>query len=170
MWIGIGSIIMMFAGLTSAYIVKREQAGWVSFNLPAAFWISTGVILASSLALMLALKKFKEREIQAYRIFIASAFFLGVLFIIFQVVGFSQLMKQGITFTGKVSYSFLYVIVGIHALHVLGGVIALMVMFMKAFRVKTKSYNSVPLEVVSTYWHFVDILWIYLLIFLLMIK
>ena len=95
---------------------------------------------------------------------------LGVLFIGVQLLGFKELWAKGITLQANVSYSFLYVIVGLHAAHVIGGVIALIVNFAKAFSTKTRNYDSVPVELVSTYWHFVDILWIYLLIFLLMIR
>ncbi len=170
LWVGIGSILMMFAGLTSAYIVKRNQANWVTFNLPNAFWYSTAVIILSSLTLMLASKAFKERAMSRYRILTAVTLILGVLFIGLQIIGFRQLWHNGITFTGNVSFSFLYTIVGIHAAHVIGGIIALLFMSIKAFGSKVRNYSSVPVELVSTYWHFVDILWIYLLIFLLMIR
>lgn len=170
LWVGIGSILMMFAGLTSAYIVKRNQAGWLSFDLPAAFWYSTAVMILSSVSLFLALKAFRERMMSRYRILMAVTLALGVLFIALQVVGFSQLWHAGVTFTGNVSYSFLYAIVGIHAAHVLGGIIALIVMSLKAFNSKIKNYSTVPVELISTYWHFVDLLWIYLLVFLLMIR
>ncbi len=86
------------------------------------------------------------------------------------MLGFNQLWNLGLTLTSSVSYSFLYVIVGLHALHVIGGVIALIVMAIKAFSTRTRVYSSVPVELISTYWHFVDILWIYLLVFLLMIQ
>ena len=95
---------------------------------------------------------------------------LGVLFIVFQVLGFQQLWEKQVTLTKSVSYSFMYVIVGLHAVHVAGGLIALIVLFAKAFSTKTRTYNSIPVELVSTYWHFVDVLWIYLLAFLIMIR
>ena len=170
LWIGIGSIIMMFAGFTSAYIVKRNQANCETFDLPKIFWFGTAVLLLSSGTLIIALRSFKKREVLKYRGLISATFLLGVLFIVLQLVGFSQLTNAGITFRGNVCYSFLYVIVGIHALHVLGGIVALAFMFVKAFSVKSRSYSSMPLEIMNTYWHFVDILWIYLLIFLIMIK
>jgi len=170
LWVGIASIIMMFAGLTSAYIVKRNLPNWVAFALPQVFWYSTAVIIISSITLMQALKAFKQREIQRYRSLVIATLVLGVLFVILQVVGFSELWRNGMTLQANVSFSFLYVIVGLHALHVLGGIIALLILFLKAFSSKVRSYDSVPVEVVSTYWHFVDFLWIYLLIFLIMIR
>ena len=170
LWVGIGSLLMMFAGLTSAYIVKRNQANWQTFDLPQLFWYSTAAIVLSSVAIFLAEKAFKQREMAKYRRLLSVTVILGVLFIVFQALGFQQLWTKGITLQANVSYSFLYVIVGLHAAHVLGGIIALVVLFAKAFSSKTRNYNSVPVELVSTYWHFVDILWIYLLIFLLMIR
>ena len=167
---GIGSILMMFAGLTSAYIVKRNQANWISFELPVAFWYSTAAIIASSIVLFFAGKAFRQREMPKYRWLVTATTILGALFIALQVIGFMQLWSKGITLQASVSYSFLYVIVGLHAAHVIGGIIALFLLIAKAFSKKVRSYNNLPVELVSTYWHFVDILWVYLLIFLLMIR
>jgi len=169
LWIAIGSIIMMFAGLTSAYIVKRQQPGWTSFEIPRAFWYSTGVILVSSVTVQMALRAFKERKIRSYRNLIAFTFVLGLVFIALQFLGFSEIWNSGVTFNGSGAGQFLYVIAGLHALHVLGGVLVLAVMFLKAFSTTRRSYNSVPVEVANTYWHFVDVLWIYLFIFFLAI-
>ena len=170
LWVGIGSLLMMFAGLTSAYIVKRNQANWQSFDLPQFFWFSTIAILASSATIYLAEKAFKQREMKRYRTLVLATLVLGVLFIVFQLLGFQQLWANEVTLQKNVSYSFMYVIVGLHAAHVVGGLIALIVLFAKAFSTKTRIYNSIPVELVSTYWHFVDILWIYLLLFLIMIR
>jgi cytochrome c oxidase subunit III len=170
LWVGIGSLVMMFAGLTSAYIVKRNQANWQTFDLPQLFWYSTVAIILSSITIYLAEKRFKQREMQKYRTLLGVTVILGVLFIVLQGLGFQQLWAKGITLQASVSYSFLYVIVGLHAAHVLGGILALALLFVKTFSTKKRNYNSVPVELVSTYWHFVDILWIYLLVFLMMIR
>lgn len=170
LWVAIASILMMFAGLTSAYIVKRNQANWFSFDLPKVFWYSTAVILASSFTMLLAERKFKSREMSAYRGMITTTFLLGILFVALQVIGFITLSRSGLPLQKNVSVSFLYVIIGLHALHVLGGIIALMIIFARAFSKRLRNYNAVPVEVMATYWHFVDFLWIYLLIFLLMIR
>ena len=170
LWVGIGSILMMFAGLTSAYIVKRNQANWVTFDLPVVFWYSTAAIILSSVTLFLSTRAFRERAMGRYRIYVIATLALGVLFILLQFAGFRQLWQAGITLTGNVSYSFLYIIVGFHAVHVLGGIIALVIMSLKAFSSKVRNYSIVPVELIGTYWHFVDILWIYLLVFLLMIR
>ncbi len=170
LWVGIGSIVMMFAGLTSAYIVKRNQSGWVSYELPIAFWYSTIVILLSSLTIHLSAKCFKERMMGKYRKWMAATMLLGVLFVVLQFIGFKEFWQMGMTLQANVSFSFLYVIVGLHGLHILGGVVALIVMSLKAFSKKTRNYSIVPVDLICTYWHFVDLLWLYLLIFLIMIR
>ena len=170
LWVALGSIIMMFAGLTSAYIVKRDQPGWTTFEIPKVFWYSTGVILLSSLTVQMALKAFRDRELQNYRRLITVTALLGVLFMVLQLTGFRQIWNSGVTLKGSGAGQFLYVIAGLHILHVLGGVIVLIIMFLKAFVSRTRSYNIVPVELISTYWHFVDLLWIYLFIFFLLIN
>jgi cytochrome c oxidase subunit 3 len=170
LWVGIASIIMMFAGFTSAYIVKRNLTNWVTFDLPEIFWYSTAVILLSSLTIMASRKLFKQGEMAKYRRLLAVTMLLGILFVILQTIGFLSLWEKGFTLTKNVSFSFLYIIVGLHALHVLGGVIALLIVLIKAFSVRIKTYSSVPIDLMSIYWHFVDFLWIYLLIFLILIR
>jgi cytochrome c oxidase subunit 3 len=170
MWVAIGSILMMFAGLTSAYIVKSNQTGWIPVKIPGVFWVSTAVIVLSSLTIHLALRSFRNREMRQYRLLVAATFVLGALFVFLQWLGFQELWNLKIRFSGSVGAGqFLYVIFGLHAIHVFGGIIALMIIFLKAFFGKIKTYSSVPLEVAATYWHFVDLLWIYLLVFFLII-
>jgi cytochrome c oxidase subunit III len=170
LWIAIGSIVMMFAGLTSAYIIKRNQADWITFELPMAFWYSTAAIVLSSITIWMAERSFKNRNMAKYRQLLIATLLLGIAFVVLQVIGFSQMWNQGLTLTKNVSVSFLYPIVGLHAIHVIGGVFVLGVMFLKAFNQRLRTYSAVPVEIMSTYWHFVDILWIYLLIFLVLIR
>jgi len=165
MWVGIGSIIMMFAGLTSAYIVKRSQANWTMLEIPEIFWLSTMTILAS---MQLAVKAFRERNMKKYRSMLSTTAFLGLAFLIMQVVGFMQYRSMDIRLVGagsNASYSFLLAIASLHAAHVFGGVVALVIIARKALSSRKRSYSSVPVEVIATYWHFVDILWIYLILF-----
>jgi cytochrome c oxidase subunit 3 len=171
--VAIGSILMMFAGLTSAYIVKRAQANWALLEIPKAFWISTVVILASSLTAYLAQKAFKERQMLRYRQMLGITALLGLAFLILQIVGFTALTKQDIKLVGagsNASFSFLLAIASLHGLHVLGGVVAFFVMYVRSRNAKIRNYNPVPIEVASTYWHFVDLLWIYLIIFFSLMK
>lgn len=173
LWVAIGSILMMFAGLTSAYIVKRSQASWLMIEIPMMFWYSTATILASSVTVQLALKALKKREMINYRRLLAVTAVLGVLFIVLQIAGFRQFAAQDIRLVGagsNASYSFLLAISGLHGLHVLGGVVALVVIAIRALNSSTRSYSSVPLEIAATYWHFVDALWIYLFIFFTWMK
>ena len=169
LWVAIGSMLMMFAGLTSAFVVKSNQIGWQSISLPKIFWVSTVVIIISSITLQIALRSFKQRDMGRYRLMIGLTLLLGVSFIVLQWMGFQQLWEQRITFRGSGAGQFLYVIFGLHGLHLIGGIIALTVMFIKAFAGKVKLYSSVPVDVMTTYWHFVDLLWIYLLVFFLII-
>lgn len=169
LWVAIASILMMFAGLTSAFIVKSNQVNWRGVDLPVFFWYSTVVILLSSLTVQMALRAFRQREMSKYRSLMILTLILGVVFVVLQWFGFEALWKQDITFKGGGAGQFLYVIFGLHALHVIGGVITLLVMSLKAFFGKIKLYSAVPVEVVATYWHFVDLLWIYLLLFFLVI-
>lgn len=173
LWVAIGSILMMFAGLTSAYIVKRSQASWLMIEIPMMFWYSTVTILASSATVQLALKALKKREMINYRRLLVVTAVLGVLFVVLQVAGFTQFAAQDIRLVGagsNASYSFLLVISCLHAIHVLGGVVALVVIAIRALNSSTRSYSSVPLEIAATYWHFVDALWIYLFIFFTWMK
>jgi len=168
MWVAIGSILMMFAGLTSAYIVKRSQASWLMLEIPTIFWYSTVAILASSVTVHLALRAMKQRELMTYRRLLVVTAVLGVLFLVLQIAGFMQFEARDIRLVGagsNASYSFLLAISGLHGLHVLGGVIALVVITIRAISSSVRNYNTVPLEIVATYWHFVDLLWIYLFIF-----
>ncbi|ULQ51588.1 cytochrome c oxidase subunit 3 [Flavihumibacter fluvii] len=170
LWVAIGSIIMMFAGLTSAYIVKRSQPNWSTFEMPVIFWYSTVVILLSSLTIQMALRSFKQRDRMKYRGLLTLTAGLGVVFVIMQWIGFSQIWNSGITFAGAGGGQFLYIIAGLHAVHVIGGLIALVFMFFKAVSTKSRNYNAVPVEVMSTYWHFVDALWIYLMVFFMLLQ
>lgn len=170
LWVAIGSMIMMFAGLTSAYVVKRSMPSWTTFEMPRIFWYSTAVMVISSLTMIMALRAFKQRERVKYRALLTLTAILGVAFVIMQVIGFSQIWATGITFAGSGAGQFLYIIAGLHGIHVLGGVIALIIMFFKAFSTRMRNYNAVPVEVMSTYWHFVDFLWIYLLVFFMLMQ
>ncbi|MEO6963482.1 MAG: heme-copper oxidase subunit III [Puia sp.] len=170
LWVGIASILMMFAGLTSAYLVKREQPGWTNFEVPLIFWYSTAVILISSLTMYLSLKSFRDRNMIKYNKLIAVTAVLGALFMMLQFFGFRQLWRNGMVLRGSGAAQFLYIIAGLHVLHVMGGVIALLTLFVRSKNTRIRSYNSVPVEVVATYWHFVDILWIYLFIFFLWVQ
>lgn len=170
LWIGLASIVMMFTAFTSAYIIKRNLANWITFELPTIFFYSTGVILLSSLTIIKSRNYFRQRDMVQYRRWLLFSLMLGITFVFMQFIGFTQLWNNGITLTRNVSFSFLYIIVGLHALHVAGGVIAIAIVLVKAYSIKRKSYSMIPIDMLNTYWHFVDLLWIYLLVFLYLIR
>src|SRR6185312_14425740 len=152
---------------TSAYIVREAQGNWVYYKLPFIFWISTILIILSSATMIFGLRAFKSRMMPRYRMLITTTLLLGICFGVCQFIGFNQLYANNIKLSGNPSGSFLFIIVGLHVLHVLGGIIALLIVFFRAFRTRVKVYNATGLEVVATYWHFVDALWIYLFVFFL---
>jgi len=169
LWIAIASICMMFGGWTSAFLVRKAQGNWLLFTMPLSFWISTFVVLASSVTMHFSVKEFKNRNMAKYKTLISITAILGVLFMVLQFAGFYEMHRAGINLSSTaegVSGSFIYVISGVHLLHMLGGVIALIIVFITVnFRRRTKIYSSTGLEILSTYWHFVDVLWIYLFLF-----
>ncbi len=176
MWITIGSLIMMFAGLTSAFIVRRAAGNWVDYKLPDVFWVSTVLILLSSVTLHIAYQMFKQKKWKPYRFWLGSTLFLGVGFVVSQLIGWQHLTDLGVQLTGNPSGSFLYVISGIHAVHVLGGVLFLLIFYAKSFFRKDavkelmddiNPERTLGIELLLTYWHFVDILWLYLFCFFL---
>jgi len=178
LWVAIVSITMMFAGFTSAYIVKRaDSINWTQFSMPGMFFISTVLILASSYCMWRATRSFKHDNLRAYRNNLLLTLVLGVGFVIAQVLGWFQLVNNELFLDRHVSAAFFYVISGTHAAHVAGGIVILAI---SHWSVSRKMHNPVytltmelsparkfKVELVATYWHFVDLLWIYLFVFLL---
>lgn len=170
MYIACASIVMIFAGLSSAYIVKRNQANWLTYDIPIIFYYSTAVIILSSITLILSRKFFLSRQMRKYKGWLFASAILGITFVVLQYFGFKAFWNSGFTLTRNVAFSFLYVIVGVHALHVMGGVVALIIMYIKSYSRSRKNYDAIYIDLMNTYWHFVDFLWIYLLIFFIMIR
>lgn len=167
LWVGIATIIMMFGAFTSAYIVRKAGGNWYEFKLPDIFFYNTFVILASSLTLHLSYAAFKNGQEYRYKALLVTTFVLGILFVMLQYQGWKALNSIGATFTANPSSSFVYVISGLHAAHVLGGVAALIVAMIHAFVLpyKPTPRRRLRFELVVSYWHFVDILWVYLILF-----
>ena len=169
LWIGMGSILMMFAAFTSAYMVRRAGGNWLEFSVPSIFYYSTLVLLLSSLALHFSYHNYKNGSINVYKSALLTAFVLGCGFLVLQYLGWVELFSIGIDLKGNPSGAFLYVITGIHALHILGGLAALTVSIINAFTLKKfTERRKINFELTLQYWHFVDILWVYLLLFLLL--
>lgn len=172
LWVGMASIIMMFTGWTSAYIVKHAAGNWLEFGLPNMFYISTAVIVLSSIALHTSYIGYKRQNEGLYKGMLVLAFILGLAFVGFQYQGWMQLFDMGVDLKANVAGSFTYLITGAHAVHVLGGIAALTVALIHAFSLKFrfKENRKNRFELVLQYWHFVGVLWICLLLFILYIK
>ncbi len=170
MWFAIASLIMMFAGLTSAYIVSSSRRDWVDFDLPNEFYYSTGVIILSSLTLFLAKRSIIAGNIKGATIMTVITFILGTAFVFMQFQGFNTLTDLDIYFTGQgssVSASFVYLIVLAHLAHIVAGLIALLIVTINMVRGKYNKEDYLGFELGAIFWHFVDFLWIFLLSFLL---
>lgn len=173
LWVSMISMVMFFAGLTSAYVISMQRDDWVSFELPQAFYVSTVLIVLSSITLLLAQYFIKTNKRQLSLILAVLTFLLGVGFIWQQYVGFNQLKSIGLFFTGPestVSTSFIIGITFLHVLHLLAGVIVLLVVIYNHFKYKYTPENMLGFELGAIFWHFVDILWIYLFFFFYFIR
>lgn len=173
LWISMISMTMMFAGLTSAYVVSKSREDWVSFELPSAFYISTLFIIMSSLSYFLAKKMLLKGDQGKTTSLLALTLLLGLGFVFYQFNGFNQLIEAGLYTTGKqsnVASSFLYVITGAHLIHIFAGII---VLFRVLYRNMTGKYSvedHLGFSLGSIFWHFVDALWIYLFVFFYFIR
>jgi cytochrome c oxidase subunit 3 len=173
LWVGIISIVMLFAGLTSAYVVRADNGNWLLFNLPNAFYLSTAVIVTSSITLFFALQMAKKNNGKGATLGLLATFILGVLFAWLQYAGWGELYSKNIVFAGKsanASGSFLYLITFLHLLHLFAGLISLLVTLKNSIKGKYNAGNILGLELCSIYWHFLDILWVYLFLFLYYIR
>jgi len=170
LWFGIASLIMSFAGWTSAFVVSRTRKDWLeNFELPEAFTWSLLVILISSLTFILAKRALKAEKRQLTTIYLIATLVLGLIFITLQFQGFNEMIAMGYNFTGptsNITMTFIFMIAAVHIAHVVVGLICLLVVIYNHFKQKYNSSNMLGLELAGTFWHFVDILWLYLFLFL----
>ncbi len=168
LYLSLGSITMMFVALTSAYVVKKAGGNWLEYKLPNIFYYNTLAIVLSSIFLQLSYVGFKKGKEQQYKLMLIAAFLMGIVFVIMQYKGWTELMDMGILLSGNPSGSFVYMISGFHALHVLGGIVALILSLVFAYKLpyKPTRRRKNRFELVLHYWHFIGILWVYLLLFL----
>ena len=170
LWFGIISLVMSFAGLTSAFIVSSSREDWLAnFTLPSAFTYSTLIIILSSLMLFLAKQTLKKNQAAVTTSLLIAAFVLGIAFIYSQIQGFNQIIASGYNFTGSTSnitMSYIYVIAVVHILHVLAGIICLFVVIVNLLNKKYSNENKLGFDLASNFWHFLDVLWVYLFFFL----
>ena len=169
LWFAIGSIIMMFAGLTSAYVVSKTRPDWIiDFQLPSAFFISTVVIILSSFTIHFAKNIIKKGDYAVGGALLLATLALGIIFVYFQFRGFSQIIESGYYFTGSestITTSFLYIIVFTHIVHIFAGLIVLLTVIYNHYKKRYISGETLGLELGAAFWHFLDFLWIYLILF-----
>lgn len=173
LWISMISMLMFFAGLTSAYIISMKRDDWVTFDLPDALFTSTILIVISSITLVVSQWSLKKGRRPLSLLLLVTTFVIGILFMWQQYVGFNELKAAGLYFTGEgstVSTSFLIGITLMHALHVAAGVIVLLVVIYNHFKYKYKTDDFLGFELGAIFWHFVDVLWICLFFFFYFIR
>ena len=173
LWVAMISMVMFFAGLTSAYVVSMKREDWITFDLPQAFYISTILIVLSSVTLLVSRSFLKKDNLKMSLIFLLTTLVLGLGFVWYQYIGFNELKSAGLYFTGPestVSTSFIIGITFMHVLHLLAGVIVLLVVIYNHFKKKYSSSDMLGFELGAIFWHFVDILWIYLFFFFYFIR
>lgn len=169
LFLGMASIVMVFAALTSAYVVSKSRPDWLNdFNLPSAFLYSTIIMLVSSFTFHMAKVSIKKNNRQLTSIFLALTLMFGILFIALQFKGFSQIVADGYYFTGSesnITTSFLYVLVLVHMAHIIGALISLLIVIYNHYKQKYSSTQSLGIELGAMFWHFLDFLWLYLFLF-----
>jgi len=174
LWFGLISLGMSFAGLTSAYVVSKERPDWLSdFQIPQAFYYSLLVILLSSITIHLAKRNISAEKNKSGMWLLWITLLLGGLFIFLQIKGFSQIIANGHYFTGSestITTSFLYLVVLLHITHVVAALISILVVIYNHYKLKYINGNTLGIELAVTFWHFVDILWIYLFLFFYFVR
>ena len=169
LWLFIITVIMIFAALTSAYIVRQAEGNWRVFELPVELYYTTAIILLSSGTMHWAYLAAKKDALEQVKLAISITTVLGVLFLLGQFYAWGVLVDMNVNFTGgNPSESFLYVLTGVHGLHLISGVIFLIIVLISTFKYKVHSKNLNQIQMCATYWHFLDILWVYLFLFLLL--
>jgi len=170
LWFGIVSLIMSFAGWTSAFVVSSSREDWLTdFQLPDAFAISVVIFLLSSLTFILAKRALKAGNRNATTVFLLLTLILGVIFIVNQFSGFQELMAMGYNFTGptsNITMTYIFLIATVHILHVVVALVCLLVVIYNHFKQKYNVEKTLGFELAATFWHFVDFLWLYLFLFL----
>ncbi|MGY6521012.1 MAG: cytochrome c oxidase subunit 3 [Mongoliitalea sp.] len=168
LWLFIVTVVMIFASLTSAYIVRQSEGNWLEFDLPQIFWYSSVIIVLSSLTLHWAYLSAKKDELSAVKTGMVITSILGVAFLVSQWYSWVALVDRDVYFVGNPAGSFLYIFTGLHAIHLISGVIFLIIVLISSFNYKVHSKNMISLEMCMNYWHFLGGLWLYLFMFLLL--
>jgi cytochrome c oxidase subunit 3 len=161
-WILLTAVVMLFAGLSSAYIVLRGVPAWQNIELPSLLWPNTAILLLSSVAIDLARRAIRRRDAQSMKRWLIVGVVLGVGFLLGQLAAWRQLVNAGVYLPSTLQSSFFYILSGLHGVHLLGGVIALVWIVVAAFKNRITVFNYEPLKLCALYWHVMDAIWIYL--------
>jgi cytochrome c oxidase subunit 3 len=159
---------MLFAGLTSAYIVLRGTPGWEAVPMPPVLWGDTVVLLASSISIEFARRSVRKNRLAAMNQWLVVSGILGFAFLVGQVIAWRQLVDAGVYLQSTLHSSFLFVLTSVHGIHLLGGIVALLVVLGKARIGYLTAADHEPLALCATYWHFMDVLWVYLFLLLIL--
>lgn len=173
-WLFIVASSMLFIAFTSAYWVHKSDGirnnAWFQFDLPVQFWVSAIIVLVSSVFMQLAYRAAKNDDVYKVPSLLTITFILGVSFCVSQIMAYNALKAMGLFFSnstpGEISASFVYVISGVHLFHILGGLVLLLVGIVKASKLEIHKKNLVFINICKTYWHFLGIVWIFLILFL----
>lgn len=168
LWLFMASVLMLFASWTSAYIVRRAEGDWVQFDLPALFTYSAIVIVISSITMQLAYFAAKKDQLDKVKSLVWTTTGLGLVFLVLQVLGFGALVSQSVYLVGNPSGSFVYLITGVHGLHVISAILFLLIVSASAAKGRIHSGRMAQMEMCTTYWHFLGALWVYLFVFFLL--
>jgi cytochrome c oxidase subunit 3 len=166
MWLFLSTVVMIFASLTSAYIVRRADGDWKVFELPSLFLWTSLIIVASSVTMHMSYLNAKKDELSKVKSWISVTLMLGLLFLVGQFYAWGQLVASDVYFVGNPSESFVYVLSGLHGLHLISAVIFLLIVWNAARKGTIGSANLARIEMCVTYWHFLGGLWLYLFVFL----
>jgi cytochrome c oxidase subunit III len=167
-WILLTAVVMLFAGLSSAYIVLRGVPTWQNIELPWMLWPNTAVLLLSSVAIDISRRAVRRNDVQSMKRWLAIGGVLGLAFLVGQLAAWRQLVNAGVYVPSTLQSGFFYILTGLHGLHLLGGVFALGYVFSKALKDRITAVDYEPLKLCALYWHVMDALWIYLFLLLLL--
>ncbi|MEX1189482.1 MAG: cytochrome c oxidase subunit 3 [Bacteroidia bacterium] len=173
LYISIFSSVMLFAGLTSGYIVRQADGGWLKFNMPIMFWVSTGVILISSITANWALVAARKNNFEQVKLALGITLALGLTFCFTQILGWGDLRAGGIFFAGKQanpSGSYFYILSGVHLAHIISGLLYMSFIFYRSLSNNYHSGNLAGVRHAGIFWHFLDGVWVYLFIFMLFMQ
>ncbi|MCH7514960.1 MAG: cytochrome c oxidase subunit 3 [Bacteroidetes bacterium] len=168
LWLFIVTIVMLFAAFTSAYIVRQAEGNWLDFSLPSIFYWNTGILLLSSVTMQWAYNSAKRDDLKNVKTAIFLSIVLGIGFLVGQIFGWDMLVDDGVFFVGNPSGSFMYIFTGLHGVHLISGIIFIIIVLIATIKYKVHSKNILLIEMCNTYWHFLDALWVYLFVFLLL--